>query len=74
MLSTISGIPAASAMAATAGMSVTDPPGLLIDSQKTARVSSSIAARSASGSSKSTNFADHPNRRIVWLNWVTVPP
>ena len=23
---------------------------------------------------KSTNFADHPKRLMVWLNWVTVPP
>ena len=35
---------------------------------------SSNAACTASKSSVSTNFADHPNRLIVRLNWVTVPP
>jgi len=47
---------------------------LAIASPKMARVSSSMASRTASRSSKSTNFADQPKRLMVWLNWVTVPP
>ena len=43
-------------------------------SQKMARVSSSIAAFTASRSSKSTKVADQPKRLKVWLNWVIVPP
>ena len=74
MLSTISGTPSRFATAATAGISVTYPPGLAINSQKIARVRSSASASSASRSSVSANRADHPKRRMVWENCVTVPP
>ena len=74
VLSTISGRPALSEIDDMALRSVIYPPGFAIDSQKTARVLSSIAFSSAFKSSKSTNFADQPKRLIVWLNWVTVPP
>ena len=45
-----------------------------MDSQKIARVLSSIAAATASMSSKSTKVADQPKRLMVWLNWVIEPP
>ena len=74
VLSTISGTPRRFATSATIGMSVMWPPGLAIDSQKIARVSSSTAAPTAARSSMSTNLADQPKRRNVWVNCVTVPP
>jgi len=45
-----------------------------MDSQKIARVFSSTAASTAARSSKSTNFADQPNLRIVLPNCWIVPP
>ncbi len=74
VLSTMSGRPILSAMAETASRSVMTPPGLAMVSQKRARVSESIAASMAAGSSKSTNLADQPNRLIVCENCVIVPP
>ena len=74
VLSMISGMPAASAMSATARTSMIQPPGLAMASPKTARVSSSMAALTASRSSKSTKVHDQPKRLIVWLNCVIVPP
>jgi len=47
---------------------------LAIDSQKMARVSASIAARTASGFSVSTRRADQPNLRMVLVNCWMVPP
>ena len=43
-------------------------------SQKIARVFSSMAAFTASSSSRSTKVQDQPKRLKVWLNWVIVPP
>ena len=74
VLSTMSGMVWRLAMAAMAARSVMTPPGLAIDSTKIARVFSLIAARTAASSSRSTNVADQPKRRIVCPNCVTVPP
>lgn len=55
-------------------MSVTYPPGLATLSQKIARVLPSASASRPARSSVSAKRADQPKRRMVWVNWVTVPP
>ncbi len=74
VLSTISGTPAALAMAAMAGRSTTMPPGLAIDSQKIALVRGVIASAKLSGRVASAQATFQPKLAKAWLNWLTDPP
>ena len=74
VLSTISGRSCSCAMAATASMSRTFPPGLPMVSPKNAFVVGRIAVRHASRSSGSTQVSATLILRSRCLNWFTDPP
>ena len=75
VLSTISGMPAVSAILGDGG-DVGDIAARVGDrfAENGARIAIDAAFDAPSRSSKSTNFADQPKRLIVWVNCVIVPP
>jgi hypothetical protein len=74
VLSTMSGMPASRAAAATASRSTTTPPGLARFSTKIALVRGPMARRKFSGSPGSTSRHFQPRRAKLWENWVMDPP
>ena len=74
VLSTTSGTPHSAAMRAMGSMSITTPPGLARDSQKTNFTLSVIAARTLSTSVMSTKRQVQPSLAKVIPNWVSEPP
>ena len=74
VLSTTSGTPHSAAMAAIGSISITTPPGLASDSQKTNFTLSVIAARTLSTSVMSTKRQVQPSLAKVMPNWVSEPP
>ena len=74
VLSIISGIFAAWAIAAMAGMSSTSPPGLPIVSPSTSRVSGLMALAKPSWSRGLTKVVSMPKRGRVSASMLRVPP
>jgi len=74
VLSINSGTPAAWAISASAGMSMTSRPGLPMVSPSTRRVCGRSAARNPSRSRGFTNVVVMPNRGSVALSRLIVPP
>ena len=70
----MSGTPALCAILAIASMSVTMPPGLAIDSMKTALVRGEIAASKLERSSVSAHFTFQPKLLNEWPSWLIEPP
>ena len=74
VLSIISGILAACAIAAMAGMSRTSPPGLPMVSPSTSRVSGLMALANPSWSRGLTKVVSMPKRGRVSASMLRVPP